>query len=221
VGERVERPGRGVVAGWLGLPEAALADVSEEVVEAMLARMAAQPPPASVLRDELLELMRGAADRLRHEAETDALTGLPNRRAFERELRGALGRRGADRALALLVIDLDGFKAVNDRHGHVAGDAVLCEVSARLRSALRSGDLVARWGGDEFVVLCHGVRDGAAAEIACKLRRVLQVPVQVGSVEVTVGASLGWAVAEPGQAPGELIAAADAAMYRAKAQELE
>ncbi len=221
MGERVERPGRGVVAGWLGLPEAALEDVSDEVVEAMLARMTGQPPPASILRDELLDLMRGAAERLRHEAETDPLTGLPNRRAFERELRGALGRRGADRALALLVIDLDGFKAVNDRLGHVAGDAVLCEVSARLRSALRGGDLVGRWGGDEFVVLCHGVRDGAAEQIACKLRRVLQIPVEVGPAEVTVGASLGWAVAEPGQAPAELIAAADAAMYRAKAQELE
>ncbi len=161
MGDHVERTGRGAGAGWLGIPEAALTDVSEEVVEAMLARMTGQPPPASFLRDELLELMRGAADR----------------------------------ALALLVIDLDGFKAVNDRFGHVAGDAVLREVSAR--------------------------RDGAAAEIACKLQRLLQVPVAGGSAQVTVSACLGWAVAEPGQAPADLIAAADAAMYRAKARELE
>src|SRR4029077_20041336 len=169
----------------------------------------------SVLRDELLEVMKGAAYRLRHEAGTDPLTGLPNRRAFEKQLRSALGRRAADRDLAVLMLDLDGFKAVNDRLGHAAGDAVLLEVAARLRAEVRGGDLVARWGGDEFVVLCCEVHDAAVAAIATKLGRLIQIPVVVGTEEVIVSASIGWAIAIPGQEPAALIAVADAAMYEA------
>jgi diguanylate cyclase (GGDEF)-like protein len=218
-GERVEQGGRDTVAAWLGLPAAAVEHVSDEVLEAILARMTGQQPHASMLRDELLEMMKGAADRFRHEAETDSLTALPNRRAFERRLRGALGRRATDRELAVLILDLDGFKEVNDRHGHVAGDAVLREVGARLRAAVRGGDVVARWGGDEFVILCSVVPGDAVAEVARKLARLIAVPVSVGDADVRVRASVGWAVASPGQAPAELIVAADAAMYRAKDQE--
>jgi diguanylate cyclase (GGDEF)-like protein len=207
------------VAAWLGLPETAVEHVSDEVLEAIRSRMTGQHPHASVLRDELLEVMKGAADRFRHESETDPLTALPNRRAFERQLQGALGRRAADRDLAVLILDLDGFKEVNDRLGHVAGDAVLREVAGRLRAAVRGGDLVARWGGDEFVILCSMVRGDAVPEVARKLARLIAVPVSVGGEEVTVRASVGWAVASPGQALAELIVAADAAMYRAKEQE--
>jgi diguanylate cyclase (GGDEF)-like protein len=218
--ERVQQGGeRDAVAAWLELPAAAIEHVSGEVLEAILTRMGGDRPHASVLRDELLEVMKGAADRFRHEAETDPLTALPNRRAFERQLRAALGRRAGDRDLAVLILDLDGFKEVNDRLGHVAGDTVLREVGARLRAAVRGGDLVARWGGDEFVILCREVRGDSVAEVARKLGRLIEVPVSSAGEEVRVSASVGWAVAAPGQASAELIAAADAAMYRAKAQQ--
>ena len=216
-----DRPGDGVrrtVAAWLGLTAEAIEHVSDEVVDAVHARMTGQHPHASVLRDELLELMKGAADRFRREAETDPLTALPNRRAFEGQLRSALGRREADRSLALLIVDLDGFKEINDRFGHVAGDAVLCEVGARLRAAVRAGDMVARWGGDEFVVLCREVCHDAVEQIACKLARLVDVPVRAGGEEARVRASVGWAVASPGQTPADLIAAADAVMYAVKTQ---
>jgi diguanylate cyclase (GGDEF)-like protein len=216
-----DHPGDGVrstVAAWLGVTTAAIEHVSCEVVEAIHARMTGQHPHASVLRDELLELMKGAADRFRRESETDPLTALPNRRAFERQLRGALGRRESDRSLALLIVDLDGFKEINDRFGHVAGDAVLCEVGALLRAAVRAGDMVARWGGDEFVVLCREVPHDAVEQIARKLARLVDVPVRTGGEEARVSASVGWAVASPGQTPADLIAAADAVMYAVKAQ---
>ena len=216
--DRLGECGRRTVAAWLGLTTSALGHVSDEVVEAVHARMTGEHPHASVLRDELLEVMKGAADRFRLEAETDPLTALPNRRAFERQLRGALGRREGDRSLALLIVDLDGFKEINDRLGHVAGDAVLCEVGCRLRAAVRARDMVARWGGDEFVVLCRGVRHDAAAQIAAKLARLVDFPVAVGGEEVRVSASIGWAVATAGQTPADLIAAADAAMYAVEAQ---
>ncbi|HEX3606426.1 MAG TPA: GGDEF domain-containing protein [Candidatus Dormibacteraeota bacterium] len=220
MGEHVERSGREAVAVWLGVPAAAVEHVSDEIIEAITARMAGLPPPASVLRDELLDLMKGAADRFRQEAETDLLTGLPNRRAFERRLRSELGRRSGDHNLALLILDVDGFKAVNDRFGHAAGDVVLREVGARLRAGVRGGDLVARWGGDEFMVLCREVREDAAAAIACKLGRLIEIPVALDRGEVRVSASIGWAVAVPGHASADLLAAADAAMYRAKPGQL-
>ncbi|HEX6492447.1 MAG TPA: GGDEF domain-containing protein, partial [Candidatus Dormibacteraeota bacterium] len=101
---------------------------------------------------------------------------------------------------------------------HVAGDRVLCEVGARLRAAVRAGDMVARWGGDEFVVLCRDMRHDAVAQIACKLAELVDVPVVVGGEQARVSASVGWAVASHGQTPADLIAAADAAMYAVKAQ---
>jgi diguanylate cyclase (GGDEF)-like protein len=215
-GDRLDRGGRVNVAAWLGVPASAVDHVSDEVVEAIQSRMTGQHLHASVLRDELLELLKGAAERYRREAETDPLTALPNRRAFERELRGALGRRDADRSLAVLIVDLDGFKEINDRFGHVAGDLVLCEVGARLRASIRSGDMVARWGGDEFVILCRDVRPDALEQIACKLARLVDVPVSIGGHEATVSASVGCATASAGHTPAALIAAADAAMYTVK-----
>ena len=105
--------------------------------------------------------------RTRHEADTDPLTGLANRRALERTLDAALTRAGARRrSLGLLMLDLDGFKAVNDQYGHAAGDAVLREVARRLRRTVRERDVVARLGGDEFVVVLTdlGGRSGAAED---------------------------------------------------------
>ncbi|SDQ06806.1 GGDEF domain-containing protein [Quadrisphaera sp. DSM 44207] len=153
---------------------------------------------------------------LRHRATHDPLTGLANRAPVEEALRRALSDPA--REAALLLLDLDGFKGVNDVHGHAAGDALLIAVAGRLRSAVRSGDLVARLGGDEFVVLLAG--EGAAPQapmVAERLRRRISAPVRVGDVEVTVGVSIGVATAHPGTTPGALLREADEAMYRAKA----
>ena len=151
----------------------------------------------------------------RHEqaALHDPLTGLANRTLFQRTARARLARSGA--SIAVLVIDLDRFKQVNDVHGHGAGDQLLCHVAEVLLGAVRPGDLVARLGGDEFAVL---LEDAAGAEVtAQRLHQLLGEPVQLQGCTVTVGASIGVACS-PGDASSleELLAHADAAMYRAK-----
>ncbi|MEV6161704.1 EAL domain-containing protein [Streptomyces sp. NPDC052052] len=163
--------------------------------------------------------------QLRHNAEHDPLTGLPNRALFTERVRQALGgRRSGDPGTAVLFIDLDGFKAVNDRLGHQAGDELLVQVARRLHESVRSGDTAARLGGDEFaaIILGDGIRDQSAQEyriheIADRLRLTLSQPYPVGAGEVRVAASIGVAFAEPGITPSDLMRNADLAMYRAKA----
>ncbi|MGY0058157.1 putative bifunctional diguanylate cyclase/phosphodiesterase [Streptomyces sp. LZ34] len=165
--------------------------------------------------------------QLQHSAEHDPLTDLPNRSLFTKQVRHALaGRRRTDAGTAVLFIDLDGFKAVNDTVGHQAGDELLVQAARRLQESVRSGsgDCAARLGGDEFaaLILGDGDRDPAAREcrileIADRLRARLSQPYQVvGGTEVRVAASIGVAFAEPGIGPGELMRNADLAMYRAK-----
>jgi diguanylate cyclase (GGDEF)-like protein/PAS domain S-box-containing protein len=158
--------------------------------------------------------------RTRHEADTDPLTGLANRRALERTLASALARAGVrGRTAAVLMLDLDGFKAINDRHGHAAGDAALREVARRLRRCVRERDLVARLGGDEFVVLLTDVggSSGAAAEACARVNAALAEPVALERAEVPLGAAIGVATfpADGADAPA-LLAHADRAMYAAK-----
>jgi diguanylate cyclase (GGDEF)-like protein/PAS domain S-box-containing protein len=164
--------------------------------------------------------------RCRAEAEltrlavTDALTGLANRAALQDRLGQALARRHRQQSvLAVLFLDLDGFKAVNDRFGHAAGDQVLREVAARLVAALRPGDTVGRLGGDEFVVVCEELPDPSEAdEIVNRLRAALAPAFTVYGEQVRLRASVGVAVAaadQPVEAT-ELLHAADLAMYRAK-----
>ncbi|MER7593522.1 putative bifunctional diguanylate cyclase/phosphodiesterase [Streptomyces hydrogenans] len=164
--------------------------------------------------------------QLQHNAEHDPLTDLPNRALFTRRVGQALGgRRSSDLGTAVLFIDLDGFKAVNDRLGHQAGDDLLIQAARRLQDAVRSGDTAARLGGDEFaaLILGDGLRDRAAREtqvqeIADRLRLTLSRPYRVdGGTEVRVAASIGVAFAEPGIGAGDLLRNADLAMYRAKA----
>jgi diguanylate cyclase (GGDEF)-like protein/PAS domain S-box-containing protein len=163
--------------------------------------------------------------QLQHNAEHDPLTDLPNRALFTRRVRRALGgRRTGDQGAAVLFIDLDGFKAVNDRLGHQAGDELLVMASARLADSVRRGDTVARLGGDEFaaLVIADGPRDRRAreariTEIADRLRVTLSQPYRIDGAEVRVAASIGVAFAEPGMNPSELMRNADLAMYRAKA----
>ncbi|WP_405678633.1 putative bifunctional diguanylate cyclase/phosphodiesterase [Streptomyces xanthophaeus] len=163
--------------------------------------------------------------QLQHSAEHDPLTDLPNRALFTRRVRQALtGRRAGDHSTAVLFIDLDGFKAVNDTIGHQAGDELLIEAARRLQDSVRAGDTAARLGGDEFaaLILGDGSRDRSAREyqvheIADRLRTTLSQPYRISGSEVRVAASIGVAFADPGITPSELMRNADLAMYRAKA----
>src|SRR5882757_8956465 len=161
--------------------------------------------------------------QLQHNASHDPLTDLPNRALFTERVGQALaGRRAGDSRVAVLYVDLDGFKKVNDTVGHQAGDDLLVQAAGRLRDALRAGDTAARLGGDEFAALItgsgagHAVRERQIREIADRLRTALSAPYQVDGGEVRVGASIGIAFAGPGATPSEVMRNADLAMYRAK-----
>ena len=150
----------------------------------------------------------------------DVLTGLANRALLADHLRQAQKRLSRERShIALLMVDLDGFKPINDTHGHAAGDAVLVEVANRLRACARPTDTVARLGGDEFVVLLDGLTDPYQAElVALRILAALREPVTLpDGTTVEARASIGIAVsADPTQAPTDLDRIADTALYRAK-----
>ena len=160
--------------------------------------------------------VRALADS-RRQARTDELTGLPNRRSVYEALQVADRDLTGGAELAVLVIDLDRFKEINDSLGHAAGDALLRQVGPRLAEVLRAGDLLGRLGGDEFVVVAHDVDEDAALVLARRLRAELQRPFRFGSMALTVDASVGVAVG-PGQSGSaeELLQLADLAMYSAK-----
>jgi diguanylate cyclase (GGDEF)-like protein/PAS domain S-box-containing protein len=187
-----------------------------------------------VIRDVTDRRVREAA--LAHRAEHDALTGLANRARFETRLSDLLDAR--DRApesapaqhVAVLFIDLDGFKPVNDRYGHAAGDAVLVGVAARLRESTRGTDVIARLGGDEFAVLIEVRDQEEVSAVAERILHALKRPILFDGFELTVGASIGIADSRIGDTDerspdpsdrrvtaAELLRAADAAMYSAKA----
>lgn len=151
-------------------------------------------------------------------AHHDALTRLPNRPSFDATLRAELGDLGEGRTLALLCLDLDGFKAVNDRLGHASGDALLCQVAERLRSALRETDTTARLGGDEFAVLLPDTTPAIARGIAERLEESLARRYILGDASVSdVGASIGLALAPlHARHADALLAAADEDLYRVK-----
>jgi diguanylate cyclase (GGDEF)-like protein/PAS domain S-box-containing protein len=159
-------------------------------------------------------------ERLRHLALYDALTNLPNRYFLLERLQHLcdLGAREARRT-AVLFIDLDGFKDVNDRLGHKGGDMVLIEAAGRLRAAVRQTDTVARLGGDEFVVLlCNPASQARVVQITRRILRALAVPMPVLGQRVEVGGSIGIALGpQDGDTPVALLEYADAAMYMAKA----
>ncbi|MGI9645411.1 MAG: putative bifunctional diguanylate cyclase/phosphodiesterase, partial [Ilumatobacteraceae bacterium] len=161
---------------------------------------------------------RMAAERLSHAATHDALTELPNRVSIVARLDELLATAAVDE-VAVLFIDLDNFKVVNDSLGHRAGDDLLRQVAQRFRGVMREGDVLARFGGDEFVVFVNGV-DGSSIDpsvVADRLRAAAQSPVEVDGRELVVTASIGFAVnSERGLTADDLLRDADAAMYRAK-----
>ena len=159
---------------------------------------------------------------LRHTATHDALTDLPNRASFLEQLADALMRARSDsgRRIAVLLLDLDGFKVVNDALGHATGDRLLTEIASRLRTCVRPGDIVARLGGDEFTVLLHDVTGVADAEHAARrIQNALAAPIALQGREIVPTASIGAALNEPEHAePQSLLRHADLAMYHAKQQ---
>ncbi len=161
---------------------------------------------------------RRSEERLAHLAFHDALTGLPNRRNLEEQLGRELPRAACERErVALLCMDLDHFKLVNDSLGHAAGDVVLRQVAARISGVTRASDLLARLGGDEFVLLLPGLGASAVEAAAGKVLAALDEPLTVEGQEFRLGASIGIAFGPvPGIDAGALLRRADAAMYEAK-----
>ena len=184
--------------------------------------------------DDDLELLRTLArqavqalqrlrlqDQLRHQAMHDLLTGLANRALLQQRLEQALASAGRHhRPLALVFLDLDEFKPINDRLGHVAGDAVLVEVAARLQQVSRTADTVARFGGDEFVVVCEDTDATKARPLAERIRDAVAEPLTGPAEGCTVSTSIGVAVHIPAGKttpdPDAVLRTADAAMYAAK-----
>ena len=160
------------------------------------------------------EADRREHDRLAWDATHDALTTLYNRAGLLDRLDQLLARP-EDQPIAILFVDLDGFKAVNDAHGHAAGDQVLQVVAKRLVESVREGDVVGRLGGDEFVVLCPNLTEELAASTAARIERSVAAPIAVGGLTLRSGASTGVVSTEGGHA-AELLEQADAAMYAVK-----
>jgi diguanylate cyclase (GGDEF)-like protein/PAS domain S-box-containing protein len=178
--------------------------------------------PASEVLGTLLTVAdvteaRRVESTLRRQALHDPLTGLPNRYLFLDRLDTAAARhaRTPIRGTAVLFLDLDGFKPVNDTHGHAAGDGLLQQVAARLSSVVRSTDTIARLGGDEFAIICEDIDESGAMRVAGKILAELRRPVEHAGTAHQVGVSIGVAVSPP-HPFDDLVALADRAMYQAK-----
>ncbi|SDT52829.1 GGDEF domain-containing protein [Actinoplanes derwentensis] len=165
--------------------------------------------------DSTLTELREHQDRLRRQALFDDLTGLANRNHFREEVSTAL-EHAEPGTVSLLLVDLDGFKSVNDTLGHAAGDTLLAGVAEKLRSAVRSGDLPARLGGDEFGVLLRDCDHRDAEHTAQRILQALTVPIPIDGTPVRANASIGVACSEAGDDIRTLLHAADTAMYAAK-----
>lgn len=163
---------------------------------------------------------RQQLERLRdHQAREDALTQLPNRRALDERLPEAIARsRRSLKPLAVLFMDLDGFKSVNDCYGHGMGDDLLREIAKRLSRALRETDYVARWAGDEFVILLEGTEYEFIEPLAQQIIGLVEQPIVVSGTALKVSASIGVAILSPNtvETSQELLKRADVAMYEAK-----
>lgn len=218
----IRRPAR----RWLVWPAAAVALIGLGGVAALDLSLAGRPTAAFALA-MAITAVAGAATTLlvtrllaaQRAALRDALTGLPNRNLLDDRVAQAFARsRRTGEPFALLVVDLDGFKGVNDIRGHETGNAVLRAIARRLESVVRETDTVARVGGDEFVVLSLGTgEDEEAAALAGRLRLALRRPYRVDGGLVELDASIGWALfPQDGVTPADLLARADGQMYATK-----
>lgn len=198
---------------------AALHELNQSLESQVQERTAALRQAADQLHTALME-QHAVREELQRMALLDVLTGLPNRRAFHEELPRAMARaRREGLPMALLFLDLDGFKGINDKHGHEAGDAVLRQFAGRIGGCVRVTDMVARLAGDEFTIILerlHG--DADAAEVAAKLLTAMEAPFDIDAARVTLSTSIGIALFRPADAatPDQLLHAADQAMYAAK-----
>ena len=166
--------------------------------------------------NETLGVLREAVDDAHHRATHDPLTGLANRRLLAERMSHAQDTRRTGDTVAVLLLDLDGFKQVNDTYGHAAGDQLLVTVAERLRAGVRPSDTVARIGGDEFLVLLNGVAAAEADRIAQHLLTTVQAPVELDVATVSPGASIGLSVWDGTCSLDDLLQESDDAMYAAK-----
>jgi diguanylate cyclase (GGDEF)-like protein len=210
--------------------------IGEEGVVMLVARWAHPgcPPSSQCESFELCAAQAGAAlrnaqvhqelealkDQLAHEAAHDALTGLANPRRFHERLDRVCGRGQPGELIAVLFLDLDGLKEVNDRYGHDVGNKLLEAVATRLRNTARFGDLVARMGGDEFTIMLTRLDSvSPATDVAERICRIMTEPFLIGDHTIQISTSIGVAVALAAHAdPSDLVRRADVAMYRAKSQ---
>ncbi|GAB3464148.1 hypothetical protein GCM10027519_29350 [Kineococcus endophyticus] len=220
--------GFGVAVGDEEVPAAAAVHINGRSVGALVLDTRdsgpLDPVGATVLRAfaEHASMALSHADTVRavEAASSDSLTSLPNRATLLRQLEVALRVTDSDGlGTAVLFVDLNGFKQVNDSLGHAAGDEVLSRVARRLRRCLRGDDVAARLGGDEFALLVRDVDPGRAAQrIATRVQTDVAMPLETHGTTVRVGASIGIAIAEDGVGAAELLRRADSAMYMAKAE---
>ena len=188
--------------------------------QAMIACLMQDPSATPFQRRMLMELLDGA--HTTGPTNRDELTGMLTRSSLlDRFSQKNLSARQKKTALTLYFIDLDGFKRINDQHGHAMGDRVLTAVGARIQSAIRPTDMAVRWGGDEFSVVFEGVREPEMViQLAARLLRIITAPLHLSaeqSIEVILGASIGIAIgADVNLSISDLVDQADRAMYQAK-----
>lgn len=189
-------------------------------VEVIMAAVTYQGMPAiqTIIRD--ITARKRAEEQLVHNALHDSLTNLPNRALFMDHLQMAVShtKRRKSYHFALLFVDLDRFKAINDRLGHAIGDELLLALALRLETCVRVGDTLARLGGDEFTILLDGINDhGDARRVGERIQEVLSMPFKLAGQELTMSVSIGIALSDAGENTAEeLLRDADTAMYRAK-----
>jgi diguanylate cyclase (GGDEF)-like protein/PAS domain S-box-containing protein len=204
-----------VCAGSAVVPVQLTASWVEETPEGQAAHLV-------VIVEDITE-RKALEAQLVHRSLHDPLTGLPNRLLFQDRLWHALERGQRERtSTCVLIMDLDGFKAINDELGHPMGDLVLVAFADRMRSVLRASDTAARLGGDEFSIVCENTDRPDAEVLAARLRAAVTAPLELSGQEVSIGISIGIGSAPGGEDPGEVhervIRAADDAMYADKAR---